>query len=220
MDIPKKLKDDIWDYCRLNDIVNIEEFIVKMVRQGYTIEKFGSTPLSNIEVEKIVEVPVEVIKEVIVEKEMVKEIPIEVIVEKEIVKEVPVEKIVTKIEYINDTTTEDELGGMIEKLKENISNLNQEIESERKVFSTKTQEMENNFQQEISKKDKEIEDLKTTIDNEVLKTENYKNEMSKKDKEIEELRHSLEEEKKNNNKNNDIYGDDRKGGWWGSNLLK
>ena len=128
MDIPKKLKDDIWDYCRLNDIVNIEEFIVKMVRQGYTIEKFGSTPLSNIEVEKIVEVPVEVIKEVIVEKEIVKEIPIEVIVEKEIVKEIPVEKIVTKIEYISDTTTEDELGGMIEKLKENISNLNQEVE--------------------------------------------------------------------------------------------
>ena len=51
-------------------------------------------------VEKIVKVPVEVIKEVpvekIVEKEVVKEVPVEKIVEKEVVKEVPVEKVVER----------------------------------------------------------------------------------------------------------------------------
>jgi len=50
MEVPKKLKDEIWEYCRLNDISNIDEFIIKMIRQGYTIEKFGSTPLGGNEV--------------------------------------------------------------------------------------------------------------------------------------------------------------------------
>ena len=26
MEVPKKLKDEIWEYCRLNDISNIDEF--------------------------------------------------------------------------------------------------------------------------------------------------------------------------------------------------
>ena len=51
-------------------------------------------------VEKIVEVPVEVVKEVpverIVEKEVIKEVPVEKIVEKEVRVEIPVEKIVEK----------------------------------------------------------------------------------------------------------------------------
>lgn len=44
MEIPKQLKDDIWDYCRANNITNIDEFIVKLIKQGFTIEKFGATP--------------------------------------------------------------------------------------------------------------------------------------------------------------------------------
>ena len=67
MEIPKELKDDIWEYCRLNDITNIDEFTLKLLRQGFTVEKFGATPITTIVekiVEKIVEVPVE--KEVFV----------------------------------------------------------------------------------------------------------------------------------------------------------
>ena len=70
MEIPKELKDELWDYCRLNNITNIDEFTLKLLKQGYTIEKYGATPISNtIEkiVEKIVEVPVEKIVEKIVE---------------------------------------------------------------------------------------------------------------------------------------------------------
>ena len=64
MEIPKGLNDEIWDYCRLNNITNINEFIVKLVRQGFTGEKFGATPLTRERVvEKIVEVPVEKIIE-------------------------------------------------------------------------------------------------------------------------------------------------------------
>jgi hypothetical protein len=45
MEIPKQLKDDIWDYCRANNITNIDEFTVKLIRQGFTAEKYGSTPV-------------------------------------------------------------------------------------------------------------------------------------------------------------------------------
>ena len=65
----KNLKDEIWEYCRINNISNIDEFTIKLVRQGFTVEKFGATPST-----KIVEKIVEVIKEVKVE--VIKEVPI------------------------------------------------------------------------------------------------------------------------------------------------
>ena len=83
MEIPKKFKDEIWDYCRLNDIPNIDEFLLKMITQGFTIEKYGATPVNK---EKIVEKVVEKIVEVPVEK--IVEVPVETIVEKIIEKEV------------------------------------------------------------------------------------------------------------------------------------
>jgi hypothetical protein len=79
MEIPKKIKDEIWEYCRLNDIPNIDEFILKMISQGFTVEKYGAAPsakekivekIVEKEVEKIVEVPVEKVIEKIVEKEI------------------------------------------------------------------------------------------------------------------------------------------------------
>ena len=169
MDVPKKIKDELWEYCRINNISNVDDFILRMIRQGFTAEKYGSTPMGGMEVEKIVEV----IKEVIIEKE------------------IPVEKIVTKIEYISDKDSEDKLVEKIGGLEENIFQLKLKIEEERQIFSTKTQEMENIFQHELSKKDKELDIVKK----------------------------SIEEEKKNQNKKDDIYGDERKGGFYGSNLL-
>lgn len=65
MEIPKVLKDEIWDYCRLNNITNIDEFTMKLLRQGFTVEKFGATPTT---VEKVVEKIVEKTVEVPVEK--------------------------------------------------------------------------------------------------------------------------------------------------------
>jgi hypothetical protein len=62
MEIPKELKDEIWEYCRSNDILNVNDFMLRLVKQGFTIEKFGATPNSNVVekiIEKIVEVPVE-----------------------------------------------------------------------------------------------------------------------------------------------------------------
>jgi hypothetical protein len=79
MDIPKNIKDEIIDYCQLNNISYIDDFILKMIKQGLTIEKYGSAPstkekiiekIIEKEVEKIIEVPVEKIVEKIIEKEI------------------------------------------------------------------------------------------------------------------------------------------------------
>ena len=157
MEIPKKLKDEIWEYCRMNDIPNIDEFIIKMVQQGYTVEKFGATPIGTgevTEVEKIVEVPVEKI------------------VEKTI--EVPVEKIVEKEVYITDDEQVNELSQKIVRvekenkdLKEKVSLLESKppkvIEKEvtvEKIVKVKDEE-------EIEKLKKEIEELKKKSNNDI-----------------------------------------------------
>jgi predicted RNase H-like nuclease (RuvC/YqgF family) len=84
------------------------------------------------------------------------EVPVEVIKE--------VEKIVTKIEYISDKTGESELLLKIQQLEENIFHLNNELDKEKQIFSTKTTEMENIFQNEMSKKDNELDELRRNLD--------------------------------------------------------
>ena len=67
MEIPKNINDDIWEYCRVNNIPNIETFMVKMLKQGFTSEKYGSTPIKQQVIEKIIEIPVEKIVEKFIE---------------------------------------------------------------------------------------------------------------------------------------------------------
>lgn len=70
MELPKELKDEIWDYCRANNITAVDDFTLKLIKQGFTVEKYGATPITKtVEkiVEKIVEVPVEKIVEKLVE---------------------------------------------------------------------------------------------------------------------------------------------------------
>ena len=77
MEIPSKIQDEIWDYCRANKITNIDEFTVTLIKQGFTVEKFGATP--NV-IEKVVEKIVEVEKIIEVEKI----VEIEKVVEKKV----------------------------------------------------------------------------------------------------------------------------------------
>lgn len=97
-------------YCNLNDLL-ISQVVKDSFTTGFNIERYGllnaNIPNKTIEKEKIVEkrveVPVEVIKEVVkieyvevpVEKVVTKEIAVEKIVE--VTKEVPVERVVEKI---------------------------------------------------------------------------------------------------------------------------
>jgi len=179
-----KIMQAVSAYCKLNNIEDIDGFIKKCFDTGFNIERYGllgktlnesekdlktggtgeKDLIKEVIVEKRVEIPVEVIKEV----EKIVEVPVEVIkeviVEREVLKEVPVEKVVTKIEYISDKTSENELIGKIEQLEENIFHLNKELEDKKQIFSTKTTEMENNFHYEMSNKDKELDELRRNLD--------------------------------------------------------
>jgi hypothetical protein len=63
MEIPNDLQSEILEYCNINKIEDVSTFTLKMVKQGLTVEKYGSRPTQpNLEpkvIEKIVEVPVE-----------------------------------------------------------------------------------------------------------------------------------------------------------------
>jgi len=224
----KEIKD-IQQFCNLNKIEDIPTFLHTCAWKGYEVEKFGllgnmggiQEKRVEIEVirEKRVEIPVEVIKEVIkveyvevpVEKivEVIKEIPVDKVVIKEVIKEVPVEKVVTKIEYISDKTSENELYGKIVQLeneKQEFSTKLQECNGELVLFSTKTQENENIFQDRIKELEsreperieiiKEVVVEKTTTDNSKQKAleetiQKIRTELQLKNKEINDLKNTI-----------------------------
>ena len=156
---------DLVSYCNMNDL-RISEVVKKSFETGFNIERYGLLNTGGIRekqvekeviVEKRVEIPVEVIKEVVrieyveVEKpiEVIKEVTVDRIVEKvvEVIKEVPVEKIV----YVTDQ----------EEMKSKIFQKEQEFEEQRQIFSTKTQELENIFHNEKKELLSKIQELET-----------------------------------------------------------
>lgn len=154
INLSRKQLKDVEEFCKLNKIENYEQFITKCFIEGYEIKKYGllNTNTRQTEIiEKIVEVPVEVIiekpiieyvqvkeeviKEVPIEKvvekivEVVQEIPVEKIVIQEIIKEVPIEKVITKTEYVTDETKVRELLDELERLR-NLPPVIQVVEKE------------------------------------------------------------------------------------------
>ena len=185
-------------FCKLNNITT-DELIKKSFKTGYNIEKYGLVgKMGGIQEkwvekeviqEKWVEIPVEVIKEVEKIVEVIKEVPVDRVVIKEVIKEVPVETIVTKIEYISDKTSENELLLKIQQLeseKKIFSTKIEELESEIVVFSTKMTEMENIFHNNDNS-----QQLQNTIQT-LMKNLRDKN------IEIDELKKQLTEQQKNN----------------------
>ena len=174
-----KIMQTVSTYCSANNIENVDDFIYKCFRQGFDIEKYGFLGKTlnegekelikevivekQVEVIKEVEKIVEVIKEVPVDKvvekivEVIKEVPVEKVVIKEVVKEVPVDRVVEKEIYITDDKQVKELG-------ESLAKKNEELDELRLEFSTKTTEMENIFQNKMSKKDEELDELRRTLD--------------------------------------------------------
>lgn len=157
--INKKLKDEIWDYCRMNDITDVNGFIEKMTQQGYNVEKYGNAPVTPEvrEVEKIVEVEVirevEKVVEVEVEKvvEVIKEVPVEVIREVQVEKEVyvtndgVVNKLQSELEGLKikmdiDNKEYDKLMGFFEnsqlekaKIQKELDTVTKELVEEKKI---------------------------------------------------------------------------------------
>jgi len=170
--LPKNIKDDIWNYCRVNNITNMDKFIADMVIQGLNIEKYGNSPIvpqviekeviKEVEVEKIVEVPVEKIVEKVVE------VPVEKIVEKTI--EVPVEKIVEKEVYITNNEEVEKLTLNTTKLKEDNKKLSDKVE---KLF--KANELLNS---DLKTKELEVGEIKSERDNLLLELDKEKTKVS------------------------------------------
>ena len=179
LNVNSKYEYDILQYCKINNIEDVSLFVTQCFKQGFDIKKYGFLGnslnegekhlITEVIVEKRIEIPVEVIKEV----EKIVEVPIEVkvieYVDREVIKEVtievPVEKIVTKIEYISDKTSENELLLKIQQLDETIFHLNEDLVSERQEFSTKTKELTNIFQEEMSKKENVDVTKEVVVDN-------------------------------------------------------
>ena len=174
LNVNSKYENDILQYCKINNIEDVSMFVTQCFKQGFDIKKYGFLGNSlnegekdlktEVIVEKRIEIPVEVIKEVekIVEVKVIEYVDREVI--KEVLVEVPKEKVVTKIEYISDKESENELLLKIQQLEKTIFHLNDDLDLERQEFSTKTQEMENIFQEEISKKDIILDELRRNLD--------------------------------------------------------
>lgn len=101
----------VQEYCKLNNIEDVDKFISKCYVDGFNIKKYGllgddSRKIGGIEEkqveievirEKRVEVPVEVVKYVEVPVEIIKEVEVIQYVDREVIKEVPVEIIKEKI---------------------------------------------------------------------------------------------------------------------------
>ena len=201
MELPKDLKDKVWNYCRLNDITDVNGFIIKTLKKGLDVEVYGLLGKTLNEGEK--DLKTGGIEEKRVEIEVIREIRVEVPVE--VIKEVPVDRVVEKIIYTTNDIQVNKLGGKIAELEQEISAKTTEIGRIREEFSTKTTENESFFQNEMSKKNKELEELRQTLDDPVTNNninmlqetlQKLRKEMSNKDEKIKEL------EKINNNLQN------------------
>lgn len=176
MKIPKKLKDEIWEYCRLNDITDIDAFILKSTQQGFNIEKYGTTPFKIGGEPEVIEKEVVKVITATTEVEIIKEIPIEI----EVIKEV--EKIVEVT--VTDNELIDKLGIEKEHLNTKINELSKKIEGLEKTLEDekqKVEELSNTDAGVIKSLKKEIEILKTEI--ELEKNRNYQQPKREKPKE-------------------------------------
>ena len=200
LNVNSKYEYDILQYCKINNIEDVSMFVTQCFKQGFDIKKYGflgnslnegeKDLITEVIVEKRVEIPVEVIKEV----EKIVEIPVEVkVIEyvdreviKEVVREVPTEKIVTKIEYISDKKSENELLLKIQQLGTEMSNKDESLD-----------ELRRNLDEVLDKPPveiiKEVEVVKeVTTDNSKQKMlestlQNLRKELSQKNQTIDEL---------------------------------
>lgn len=177
---------EVYDYCYLNQIIDMNSFVTKCFKQGFDIQKYGmlgdGEQVKEVikEVEKIVEIPVEKIVETIKEVEVVK------YVDREVIKETPVTKIV-------EICDNDELNKTLNRVKEledeieKFSKIKSDLESQIQKFSTITGKTENIFQNNQDDKIKMLQNTLLSQKKELtLKSEKIK-ELEDKIKQLENL---------------------------------
>ena len=209
----KKTLGSVESFCKLNNIEDKDDFIYLCFKQGFDIKKFGLLGKTLNEGEK--DLKTGGIEEKLVEIEVIREIRVEVPVE--VIKEV--EKVVTKIEYISDKSGENELLLKIQQLEQEISTKTTEIGIIREEFSTKENENEIFFQNEMSKKDLELDELRLKLDNPVTNNNinMLQNTLQKLRGELQEKNLQITELQKINN---DLQGMNRQGTYLRSSNLR
>ena len=149
----------VQEYCKLNNIEDVDKFISKCYVDGFNIKKYGllgddSRKIGGIQEkqveievirEKRVEVPVEVVKYVEVPVEIIKEVEVIQYVDREVIKEVPVEIIKEKIVNV------------IQEVVPNIDKIGDESEPNDKAKLL--QETLQKLRKELSLKNERIDEL-------------------------------------------------------------
>ena len=143
---------EITSFCKLNEL-DVSEFIKSCFNKGYQIEKYGLLTIDGqtvIEKEVIKEVPVEKIieieKKIEVPVEVIKEVPVEVI--KEVEKIVEVEKVVEKeivkeVEKPIEVVVEKEIYITDDVQINELTQKKIELEDEKNELLLKIQQLEN-----------------------------------------------------------------------------
>lgn len=177
---------DLNSFVTLNKIEDENKFNKKCWKQGFDIEKYGLlVPTDNVkekivEVEKIIEVPVDRMVEIEVVKEIIKEVVVDKIIEKEIfiTDDQKVNELILKLEIaenkiqkLSDKITELSSIQSIEKIVEvpveivveKVIEVNNTEESQKK--QQMLQETIQKLRQELQIKTKEIQDLNEKLNN-------------------------------------------------------
>jgi len=169
---------EIYDFCLLNKILDIDGFINKCFKKGFDLSKYGLIGEDSEKTDGIGEkqTEIEVIREIRVE------VPVEVIkyVDREVIKEIKVEVPVKKIVYIYDKKEENsvpnigkigdknEINELLLKIQqlENQEPIIKEVIIEVEKSNDKTlllQETLNKLRKELTDKNTKITELEGTI---------------------------------------------------------
>jgi hypothetical protein len=169
---------EIYDFCLLNKILDIDGFINKCFKNGFHIEKYGfigedsgktlNEDEKDLKTDEIGEkqlktdgigekqTEIEVIREIRVE------VPVEVIkyVDREVIKEIKVEVPVEKIVYIYDKKEGEVEPIIVEKIVEVIKEVSIEPNNDKSLM---LQETLNKLRKELTEKNSKITELEGTI---------------------------------------------------------
>lgn len=150
----EKIMQTVSAFCSENEIKDVDGFILKCFKQGFDIKKYGLLGETLNEGENDLKT------DVIEEKQLIKEvivekrveIPVEVIKEVIVEKEIIKEVPVEKIVTIYDRSNENELGEKITKLEEEMSKKDKELVELRQNLDIKLDDTNEKMLQETLQK--------------------------------------------------------------------
>lgn len=163
-----KLLESIKSYCGINKIEDVDGFIKKCFESGFNIERYGLLEKTHSGREKDLKTNEEEEKHLIKEVIVEKrvEVPVEIIKEVIVEKEIIKEVPIEKIVTVYEKSGENELGEKITKLEEEMSKKDEELDNLRQSLDKKLDNTnEKMLQETLQKLRKEISDKNEKIKN-------------------------------------------------------